>query len=136
MKSNLETVQSIYEAFGKGDIPTILSHLADDIQWEAWADNSAQKHYVPWLKPHTGKDGVLAFFGLAAQLNIIDFQVLSMMDGGHQVAAEVVIEAAPSSLGKGFRDEEVHLWSFNDAGKVIRMRHYTDTYKHIQAAQV
>lgn len=136
MLSNLETVQSIYEAFGKGDIPTILSHLADDIQWEAWADNSAQKHNVPWLKPRTGKDGVMAFFGLTPQLNIIDFQVLSIMDGGNKIAAEFVIEAAPSALGTGFRDEEIHLWSFNEAGKVTRLRHYTDTYKHIQAAQV
>jgi ketosteroid isomerase-like protein len=41
--SNLATVQSIYEAFGKGDIPAILEVLADDIEWEAWAGNSAVK---------------------------------------------------------------------------------------------
>jgi len=28
----------------------------------------------------------------------------------------------------------MHLWTFNDAGKVIRLRHYTDTAKHLQAA--
>ena len=32
-----------------------------------------------------------------------------------------------------FRDEEVHLWTFNDAGKVTRLRHYTDTAKQIAA---
>jgi len=33
-----------------------------------------------------------------------------------------------------YRDEEMHLWTFDANGKVIRLRHYTDTAKHIQAA--
>jgi ketosteroid isomerase-like protein len=28
----------------------------------------------------------------------------------------------------------MHLWTFNDAGKVTRLRHYTDTAKHLKAA--
>ena len=39
--SNAATVQGIYEAFGKGDVPAILDVLADDVEWEAWEDNSA-----------------------------------------------------------------------------------------------
>jgi hypothetical protein len=27
----------------------------------------------------------------------------------------------------------MHLWTFNDDGKVSRLRHYTDTAKHIAA---
>ena len=137
MSQNLPTVQAIYEAFGKGDIPTILSHLADDVNWESWADNSAQKAGVPWLQSRKGKDGVLAFFQLIGNpevFQIKEFQVLSMMDGGHQIAAEFVIEADILTTGGHFRDEEVHLWTFNDQGKVVRLRHYTDTHKHMLAA--
>ena len=32
--SNLETVQHIYEAFGKGDIPGILANLSEEALWE------------------------------------------------------------------------------------------------------
>jgi len=60
--SNLAAVQSIYEAFGKGDVTD-----------------------------------------------------LPTLSGGH------------------YRDEEIHLWTFNDAGKITRLRHYTDTAKHIAA---
>lgn len=137
MSQNLPTVQAIYEAFGKGDIPTILSHLADDVNWESWADNSAQKAGVPWLQFMKGKDGVLAFFQLIGNpevFQIKEFQVLSMMDGGHQIAAEFVIAADYLTTGGHFRDEEVHLWTFNDQGKVVRLRHYTDTHKHMLAA--
>ena len=29
--SNLDTVRTIYEAFGRGDVPTLLNLLADDV---------------------------------------------------------------------------------------------------------
>lgn len=132
MNNNLATVAAIYEAFGKGDIPHILSHLADSIRWEAWADNSAQKAGVPWLQSRQGQEGVLQFFEIVGSLNIKEFQVLSLMAGPNQVAAEIVI-GFEGPGGGSYRDEELHLWTFDEAGKVTRMRHYTDTAKHIAA---
>jgi ketosteroid isomerase-like protein len=32
--SNAETVQAIYEAFGRGDVPTMLEKLDDAVEWE------------------------------------------------------------------------------------------------------
>lgn len=136
MNDNLSTVTKIYEAFGKGDVPTILSSMADDVQWEQWADNTAQKAGVPWLQPRQGPVGVGEFFQAMGALSLKDFRVLSLMAGGNQVAVEFVIEADVLGSGGHFRDEELHLWTFNDAGKVIRLRHYTDTAKHIAAAKV
>ena len=135
MSNHLATASAIYEAFGKGDIPTILSHMAEDVQWEQWADNSAQRAGVPWLAPRQGKAGVLAFFQVLGGMPIKDFQVLGMMAGGNQVAVEFVIEAEVPSTGGHYRDEEMHLWTFDESGKVIRLRHYTDTAKHIAAAK-
>ncbi len=134
MNDHLATVGKIYEAFGKGDIPTILGYMADDVQWEAWADNTAQKKGVPWLQARQGKGGVLAFFQVLGGMPVKDFQVLSLMSGGNQVAAEFVIEVEVPATGAHYRDEEIHLWTFNEAGQVIRLRHYTDTAKHIAAA--
>ncbi len=132
--SNLETVAGIYEAFGKGDVPAILAVLADDVEWEAWESNSSVEAGVPWMTPRHGKDDVVGFFETAGQMKIVDLQVLSMMEGGNQVAVEFVLEADLPAWGGGhYRDEEIHLWSFNDQGKVTRLRHYTDTAKHIAA---
>ncbi|BCX04967.1 MAG: hypothetical protein KatS3mg053_2905 [Candidatus Roseilinea sp.] len=135
MNDNLSTIVKIYEAFGKGDVPTILGYMADDVQWEQWADNSAQKAGVPWLQLRQGPAGVGEFFQALSALVIKDFRVLSIMAGGNQVAAEIVIEADVPNTGGHFRDEEMHLWTFNDAGKIIRMRHYMDTAKQIAAAR-
>ena len=132
--SNLETVQSIYEAFGKGDVPAILDVLADDVEWEAWEDNSAVKAGVPTMVPLHGKADVVKFFEVAGQMDITDLQILNMMEGPNQVAVEFVIEANLPAWGGGhYRDEEIHLWTFNDQGKVSRLRHYIGTAKHIRA---
>ena len=62
--SNSETVKAIYEAFGKGNIPFILSCLDENIEWESWTDNTAQKTGVAWLQGRHGKDEVSEFFNL------------------------------------------------------------------------
>lgn len=134
MSEPLATVGKIYEAFGRGDVPAILDCMADNVQWEAWADNSAQKQGVPWLQARQGKDGVIAFFQVLRGMSVKDFQVLSLMVGGNQVAAEIIIEVEIPETGAHFRDEELHLWTLNEVGKVTRMRHYNDTAKHIAAA--
>ena len=56
MSRNLETVKQIYAAFARGDIPAILDTLADNVAWEAWADNSAGNVGVPRLVPRDWKE--------------------------------------------------------------------------------
>lgn len=134
--SNLATVQAIYKAFAKGDLATILEHIADDVRWETWADNTAQKAGVSWMQAQQGKQGVMVFFQtFSYQTRLKNFQILSLMEGGNQVAAEFVIEFDVPGTGGLVRDEEIHLWTFNEAGKVERLRHYSDTAKHIAAAK-
>lgn len=130
--SNLQSAQAIYEAFGRGDIPAIIGMMADDVAWEHWADNSAQKAGVPSMQPRHGRVGVGEFFGVLGGMAITDFQVLNMMEGGNQVAVTFVIETDVPGGGH-YRDEEIHLWTFNAAGQVSALRHYTDTAKHIAA---
>lgn len=135
MPELVATVQSIYAAFGRGDIPAILAVLDEHVAWEAWDDNRAAVAGVPWMQPRTGPAGAGAFFGvLGAGLKIHDFQVLSVMVGEAQAAVEVTIDAEVVATGRRYRDEEIHLWTFNAAGKVVRFRHYLDTAKHVWAA--
>lgn len=131
---NATTVQAIYEAFGRGDIPFIIDQLADDVAWEQWDDNRAQQAGVPWLRGGTGKDAAVSFFGAVGALEVKDVQVLGIMEGADQVAVEFEIEVVVPETGHSFRDQEAHFWRFNDQGKVTRMRHYTDTAKHMEGA--
>lgn len=133
--TNLETVQAIYQAFGQGDVPAILARLAPDVAWEQWASNSGQAAGVPWFAARTGREAVGGFFQvIGTDFDIHEFSLLDFMAGDRQVAVEFVMDATIRSTGKHFRDEEMHLWTFNESGQVTRLRHYADTAKHIAAA--
>ena len=134
MSTALQTVQQIYAAFAQGDIPAILERLDDEVQWETWAQNSAQTADVPWLRAGTGKAAAIRFFEQIGRWKFENFQVLGLMASETQVAAEAIVDAVLPG-GQRLRDEEMHLWNVNAAGKVTRFRHYADTAKHIAAAR-
>ena len=130
--SNADTVRGIYGAFATGDIPGILEHIAPGAAMEGW-DHEHNRGDVPYLRPQTGPEGFGAFFGEVAKYDIRDFQVLDVIGDGRQVVVEVFIHNVVPETGKEIRDEELHLWTFGDDGRVVRMRHYIDTKKHLDA---
>ena len=135
--SNVTTLQSMYEAFGRGDIPAIMEQVADEVEWEQWSDeNSGQEAGVPWLMRRTGKQGGAEFFQAVGEtLEFHAFQPENFLEGGNQVAVMISFDGTAKETGERFRGEEIHLWTFDDAGKVVGMRHYVDTAKHIRAAK-
>lgn len=135
--SNIGTVQSIYQAFGQGDVPAILDMVAEDVEWEAWSGaNAAQDADVPWMLARSGRAGVGEFFQAVADgLEFHSFQPTNLLEGGDQVAATVSFDATAKSTGERFQDEEIHLWTFDDDGQVRAFRHYLDTAKHMKAAK-
>jgi uncharacterized protein len=134
--SNTETVQEIYAAFGRGDIPAILARLAEDVRWEHWPDGSgAQRHGVPWLIQRTGRDEVGEFFASLAALEFRAFEPLELLESERSVAAVIAIDVVVKATGERIRDDEIHLWTFDDGGRVTDFRHYLDTAKHVEAVR-
>jgi len=130
--ANLAVIGGIYEAFGRGDIDSILDQIADDCAWESWLDNHGQSAGIPPMQPRHGREGVAEFFDFVSTMEIQDFQVLDMLASDRQVVVEVQISIAMPD-GGAVTDEELHLYSLNDEGKIDRMRHYVDTAKQIEA---
>jgi ketosteroid isomerase-like protein len=125
-------VTQVYDAFGRGDVPAILDKIATDCRWESWINNHAQSAGVPTMQPRLGPAGVAEFFAAVGELQIHDFKVLDILAGERQVAVEAMIDYSTPAGGRSL-DEEVHVWTFNDEQKVVRLRHYVDTAKHIAA---
>ena len=70
MDQNLQTVRDCYEAFGRGDIPFILSCCADDIDWQ-----SSDSPEIPYAGRYRGPAGVAEFFHtIVAALEVKSFQ--------------------------------------------------------------
>jgi ketosteroid isomerase-like protein len=132
---NAATIADVYAAFGRGDVPAILDRLAPDIAWEEWDEPTfAQRAGVPHLLARTGPAHVAGFFAVLGSYTVLDFAVLDIIGSGRQVVAEVRASFALPGGGR-FADEELHLWTFDDGGRVTRFRHYSDTAKHIAATR-
>src|SRR5688572_24000296 len=56
--SQIERVRSIYAAFARGDVPSLLDCLAPDVIWEYGSSG----HGVPWLEPRRGRAAIAGFF--------------------------------------------------------------------------
>ena len=84
MSTNIETVQQIYAAFGRGDVQSILGCFSPDIEWEHdWCDCE-----VPWMKPRRGVSEVARYF---AELDALEIEL-------HYLATwRDVLEAARAS---------------------------------------
>ena len=132
--SNLETVQAIYEAFGRGDVPFILDQVADDVRWDPWdPPGPAHDGAVPYLVPRRGRSGVEAFFASLAAVDITHFLPTNLLAGGNQVAAVIDIRFTVKATGAQAADLEIHLWTFGDDGTVVEFRHVVDTARHLAA---
>ena len=60
--ANVTKVKAIYEAFGRGDVPAILSELAADVSWEFEGPSQ-----IPYTGTRRGVEQVMGFFeGIAA----------------------------------------------------------------------
>ena len=124
--ANIGTVQKIYEAFGKGDIPSILGHLSDDVEWEYGGDATG----LAWLQPRRGRSQVPGFFQDLAALDIQRFQPTTFLESGNVVVVLIELEVVVRATGRRVVEEdEVHIWHFDDSGQVRRFRHRLDTYR-------
>lgn len=128
----IQTVHHLYAAFGRGDIPAILEHLADDVDWEY--DSVAP---VPWLQPLKGRSQVPRFFDvLATQLEFTRFEPTLVLGEGLKVVSLVDLTVRVRATGREIvENDEVHIWHFNAGGQVQRFRHRLDTWKSVQALQ-
>ena len=131
MSKQIETVQGIYAAFGRGDVPAILATLSEDVAWE-YAPQSTD---VPWLQRRTGRADVAGFFAtLAKEADFKRFEVKGIAEGASLVIAIVDVDLIVRRTGREIREvDEPHVWHFDASGRIIRFRHAADTHMHWQA---
>ncbi|MFL6203479.1 MAG: nuclear transport factor 2 family protein [Thermoanaerobaculia bacterium] len=89
-----ETVQEIYAAFGRGDVPAILERLAPDVEWEYGASPTE----VPWLQPRQGRAGAAEFFASLANLEFHRFEPKMILEEGATVNERRRISSPSSSF--------------------------------------
>jgi uncharacterized protein len=119
----IETVQGMYEAFGRGDVGFILDQLTDDVDWASCPGSDV----APWHGIHHGKAEVPNFFtALADSLQITEFTPLSFASNDSDVMVVTRWGATAPATGKSVTMDIHHWWRFRD-GQVCFYRGTEDT---------
>ena len=127
--TQIATVQNMYAAFGRGDIPALLSYISNEVDWRLNVDFAAPgAKRIPDFRPFRGKEGVQAFFSIiGAELEFHSFQPMSFLAGGNEVSARVQMDLTVRSTSRRMQTESIHYFTFGPDGKLIRFVEYADT---------
>ena len=122
MSTATSIAQQIYAAFGQGDVPTILSMVADDVDWEFVASPGVA--YAGNRRTHAE---VADFFAAVGRLdNVQVFEPHEFIDAGAHVTVLGWEKSTALDTGKDFETEWVHVFTVTD-GKVSRWRGFFNT---------
>ena len=122
--NNIETIKSVYAAFGRGDVAAILDAVTDDVSWGSETTSTA----APWWGIRTGKEQVGSFFdALGKTMEVEEFTPLAFAatDDG-DVLTVVRYTARSRETGKS-ATMEIHHWFRFAGGKISRYRGTEDT---------
>jgi ketosteroid isomerase-like protein len=122
-EENTRLVQSVYEAFGRGDLAALAEVMVDDIEWVNPGDPADN----PNAGTFKGKEAVRGWFaGLAATRDYTTFEPREFIAQNDKVVSLVYAEATVRDTGRAFVSHEAHVWTLRD-GRVARLQIYLDT---------
>lgn len=113
--SNVQTVREIYAAFGRGDVPAILSRLATDVVWECETPAALSFGGIR----HGVAETVGFFEGIAKEHADPKLEMTEFFNDGEAVAAFGRYEATIRNTGKRVSTPVAHYFGFRE-GKVVR----------------
>ena len=133
--SPTQIVQAMYAAFGRGDIPALLSHLSDDVDWRLNVDQTAPGvQAVPYFRPYRGRADVQEFFtGLGRHQEFHGFEPVSFLAGNNEVAVRVKMDLSVRQTGRRLQLESMHHFTFDARGRVTRFVEFFDSLGAAQA---
>ena len=123
---NVSFLKSLYAAFGRGDIPSVLAAMSAEIKWHQAESNP----YMPSGEAWVGPDSVLnnLFMKLGAEWDGFAVHPRSFHGAGDSVIVEARYSGTYKPTGKSMDTQVCHIWDIKD-GKLARFQQYVDTAK-------
>jgi ketosteroid isomerase-like protein len=126
---NIKTVQSGYDAFNRGDIPGLLSHLSESVVWTIPGSKA-----LPLSGTRHGRNEVRQFFEqLKNTIHFSVFNVVEYIAQDDRVVALVHYEGKYLGSGRAINCDACMVWTVEN-GKLTKFVEYTDTEAHANAA--
>lgn len=121
---NVKLMKSVYEAFGRGDIPTVLGAMSSDIRWHQAEGNPYMPSGAAWVGP----DAILnnLFMKLGGEWDGFTVTPTTFHGAGDSVVVEGRYTGTYKPTGKAIDAQFCHVWDVAGA-KVSRFQQYVDT---------
>lgn len=127
MGANAETLRKLYDAFGTGDVATVLGTMDEKIDWQ----EPTSLPFENQVGPQAVAENI--FGPVTTQLEGFSVTPDEIIDGGDIVAATGKYRGKGAANGVELDAEFAHVWRFGADGKITGFRTYTDTYLWRQA---
>jgi ketosteroid isomerase-like protein len=122
-EQNKKTIEGMYEAFGRGDIPFVIGALDPGVEW--WeAENFIYADKNPYVGPQAVLEGVFARIGKEWEWFTVTPK--EVLDAGESVVGRGYYAGKFRQTGREVRAQFAHVFGFRN-GKVVTFQQYTDT---------
>lgn len=121
-QSNIELVQKIYADYLKGDVPAVLSGMADHIEFHQLGPSS-----TPTAGVHKGHAGLRKFFDtIRDDVEFSEFDVREYFANGNRVVALGQYGGRVKSTNKQVSSPFAMAWTIEN-GKAVAVTEYLDS---------
>ena len=121
-KDNIALIQKLYGAFAKGDVKTILDHLASDVEWIMEGPKT-----IPYAGKFTGPGQVVKFFeGIGSTQDGCTLTTDDYIAQGDRVVTVGRYAATVKATGRKIDCAVAHVFTIKN-GKIARMIDFIDT---------
>ena len=129
MNTNSDIVKTLYDAFAKGDVQTVLDAFDPRIQWRE-AEGFLYAEGNPYIGPQAVAEGV--FQRIVSDVENFSVVPQQFVEGGDTVLVEGRYSGTVKATGTPVDAQFAHVWRLCD-GKVVRFDQYTDTRQWAEA---
>lgn len=123
---NVEVMKGLYDAFGRGEIPTVLGAMSPAIKWHQAENNPYRPSGEAWVGPEAVLNNL--FMKLGGEWDGFTVHPKSFYGAGDSVIVEGRYTGIYKATGKSMDTQMCHVWDVKD-GKVTRFQQYVDTAK-------
>jgi uncharacterized protein len=129
--SNIALVQSMYAAYGRGEIDNVVAEMTRDVEWHS--GGIQQDHAL--FGPREGHDNVRDFFRQTFEtFEFSEFAPREFYADKDKVFVLGNYAMTARRTGRQFASDFVHIFTLRD-GRVSKFREMTDTARLLAATQ-
>ena len=133
MTDRAEWVRSLYEAFARGDVETVLAAFDPGIEW----NEAEHVSFDPGHAFHGADEVVHGVFARISEVFADTFRIT--INRLHQCGGTVIMEGRYTgivqSTGRPLDAQVVHVWDL-EGERIARFQQYTDTWQFAEVTGI